>query len=422
MEQTRTNKRTILVRIKKVIFHNQENGTTIFSGEDENGKTRQVIGSLPSTKLGSIVEAIGFWKRHDRFGWQFMADDIFVLCPDPETDTRDAIRCRITSVRELRTETGFCSASGLVGEESKVRLSGRLKNMKLQSEIFALGEWHEDEQFGKEFKVKQWEFYKSERPGALQKCKEMITAIKMSKEAGVQVLEFPWSEVQIRDNMVGIPYPKGRVTWCTLSGARESYDLIKPYLAGRLPALQICFDNKGIGMVLNASAMRDAITLMHVSHTLRYGQMETREKNRDIMEAVGEMSPDATKVFVPRDETPYLDFLQEKQSEFFNIVPIEEYNGGSREHAFLFTIMIGERPCIIWENANPSRATFAFPCTDENYDDKLRTICSFIADERGSKRQYIHSDASAVTFGEKPVLLVHNTIESWTERLMKIIK
>lgn len=162
------------------------------------------------------------------------------------------------------------------------------------------------------------------------------------------------------------------------------------------------------------------MTLMHVTHTLRYGEMEPREKNRDIMEVIGEMSPEATREFVPRDVTRYLDFLQDKQSEYVNIVPIEEYNGGSREDAFLFTVMIGDRPCIVWENTNPSRATFVFPCTEESYNEKIQTVCNFIADERTGKRQYLHSDACNVTFGEKPVLLAHNTFESWSERLMAI--
>lgn len=58
--------------------------------------------------------------------------------------------------------------------------------------------------------------------------------------------------------------------------------------------------------------------------------METREKNRGIMEVVGEMSPEAAREFVPKDVTQYLDFLQERQSDCFNIVPLEEYEDRNR--------------------------------------------------------------------------------------------
>ena len=412
--------KSIILSIEKIIFHSEDNDGVVLSGKESNGKTRQVVGTLSDPKIGSIIKATGFWKRHDRYGWQFKAEDIAVLSQDPVNDPREALQCRITFVKELRQDTGFCSASGIMKDDSKVRLSGRLKNMSPGIEAYALGEWHEDEKYGREFRVKQWEYFKPERPGTLQKCLEMISAIKASNDKTSKIHEFSWNEVEMKDDMVVIPYPEGQTTWCSLPGSRESYNRIKSYLADRLSALQVSFDSKGFGMVLNASVMREAVTLMHVTHTLRYGEMEPREKNRDIMEVIGEMSPEATREFVPRDVTRYLDFLQDKQSEYFNIVPIEEYNGGSREDAFLFTVMIGDRPCIVWENTNPSRATFVFPCTEESYNEKIQTVCNFIADERTGKRQYLHSDACNVTFGEKPVLLAHNTFESWSERLMAI--
>lgn len=411
------NKKNLILTIDKVIFRDAENDAVIFSGKDSNGKSRQVVGTLAAPKPGSIIKAVGFWKRHDKYGWQFKAEDIAVLSQDPANDPREALLCKISFVRELRQDTGFCSANGLTEDETKVRLSGRLKNMAPGRDVFALGEWREDERYGREFRVKQWEFFSPGRPGNLQKCMEMIAAIKASNDKAATRKDFPWTDVEMKDDMVVVPYPEGRSTWCPMPGSRESYNMIKPFLAERLPSLQVSFDENGTASVLNAGVMRDALTMMQVTHTLRYGPMETRERNRVITEAVKEMSPDATREFVPRDVTPYLDFLQEQQSEFFNIVPIQEYNGGSREDAFLFTVMIGGSPCIVWENTNPSRATFVFPCSFESYDEMLQTICNFTADERSGKRQYMHSEASAVTFGRRPSLLVHNSYESWTARL-----
>lgn len=414
-------RKTIVMTLDKLIFRSEDSDAVIFSGKDDSGKIRQVVGTLANPKVGSIVKASGIWKHHEKYGWQFKAAEVSILSADPSTDTREGLQCKVTFVKELKAETGFCSASGLMEDGSKVRLSGRLRNMSPGSEVFALGEWHEDAQFGKEYRVRQWEYSRAQRPGALQRCHEMLVAIRKSQDGSSRTVEFQWDEVQLRDNSVEVPYPKGQTTICSMSGARESYNSIKSYLADRLPALQVSFDSKGIGCVLNSGVIRDAVTLMHVTHTLRYGKMETREKNRDIMDVVSGMSPEATKVFVPRDVTMYLDFLQERQSEFFNVVPIEEYNGGSREHAFLFTIMIADRTCIVWESTNPSRATFVFPCTDEDYSDRLQTVCSFIADERAGKRQYMHSAASAVTFGEKPILLAHNTFDSWSARLLSAV-
>lgn len=418
MESTGRPQRSILLEVERIIFRSPDNGTVILSGRLEGGKTRQVIGSMPAPAAGSIVKASGFWKRHDRYGWQFKAEDLEVMCPDPQRDDREGLQCRIASVRILREDTGFCRASGIAPDGTKVSLSGRLRNMKRDTDIFALGQWHEDGRYGREFRVRQWEYHRDERPGFLRRTMDMAAEIRRRGDTASRIMEFPWSDVELKDGMAVIPYPKGGTTWCAMPGARESYNLIRSYLAGRLPALQVCMDSSGTGTVLNAGVIRDAVSLMHVRYTLEYGRMETREKNLDVMDTVGGMSPEATREFVPRDVSGYLDFLQERQSEYFNVIPIEEYNGGSREGAFLFTLQIGGRPCIVWENTNPSRATFVFPCTDEDYDSRIQAVCSFIADERKGKRRYLHSDASAVTFGEKPILLVHNTLESWSERLM----
>lgn len=418
MENSGIRKRTVLVLVEKIIYKNEESNAVILSGTLDNGKVRQVTGKLAAPAVGSIVKVTGYWKRHEKYGWQFKAEDMRLMCADPFEDTREALQCKVTGVKELRVDTDFYGANGMTSDGVKVRMTGRLKNMTPGIDVYALGEWTEHEQYGKEFKVRQWEYYRQGRPGSLQKCMEMIAAIKASRTEGANVQEFSWNDVEMKDGFIIVPYPAGSETWCQLTGAKESFNMIKGYLAGRLPAVKVAFDNQGIGLIQNIYDLRDALSVMHVKHTLQYGTMETEEKNRDIIDAVSEMGPEATRIFVPRDVTGYLDFLQERQSDLFNLVPIEEYNGGSREEAFIFTIMIDEKPCLVWESTNPSRATFVFPCTDENYDEKIQILCSFIADKRGGKRKYLHSDASAVTFGYKPIILVHNTFESWTDRLL----
>lgn len=417
---TQRNPQTMIISVVKVNFHDVDNNSVVLSGKLDNGKLRRVTGTLADPVIGSIVKATGCWKHHDKYGWQFKADELKVLCQNPLTDTREGLQCKITFVKELRQDTGFCVAGGLLEDGSAVRLSGRLGKMSKGIEVFMLGEWHDDEQYGREFRVRQWEYYKPEHPGSLQKCYELMISQKASSEPSAKIVEFAWEDVELKDGLIIVPYPEGGRTACPFPEVRESYNRIKSFLQDRLPKLQISFGRNGMVTVLNPGIIRDAVTLLHVSHTLRYGTMETREKNRDIMNIVGDMSAEATREFVPRDVTMYLDFLQDHQSEYFNIVPVEEFNGGSREEAFLFTVMIGESPCIVWENTNPSRATFVFPCTDEEYRETMEIICSFIADEKTGKRQYLHSDSSKETFGFKPTIIVHNTFESWTKRLMAI--
>lgn len=83
------------------------------------------------------------------------------------------------------------------------------------------------------------------------------------------------------------------------------------------------------------------------------------------MNALNVISKKDTHVFVPRDMTPYLDFLSEHQSiDTYPIGHVEEYIGGSYEEGALFSIIMNGKPYIVWENFKDSRSTYVFNCTE----------------------------------------------------------
>ena len=144
-------------------------------------------------------------------------------------------------------------------------------------------------------------------------------------------------------------------------------------------------------------------------------------KTSDVLKALNVISKKDTRVFVPRDMSPYLDFLSEHQAiDTYPIVPVEEYIGGSYEEGALFTIILNGMPYIVWENFKDSRSTYVFKCTKSNYEEKRQRIYDYIVTEESNKRQFLRNKECKQIFGEKPCMIVHNNLKSWSEKLMNV--
>ena len=100
---TQRNPQTMIISVVKVNFHDEDNNSVVLSGKLDNGKLRRVTGTLADPVIGSIVKATGYWKHHDKYGWQFKADELKVLCQNPLTDTREGLQCKITFVKECNS-------------------------------------------------------------------------------------------------------------------------------------------------------------------------------------------------------------------------------------------------------------------------------------------------------------------------------
>ena len=73
------NKKTVTGKVEKVVFHDLKTGRSILSIEQENGKSCSVIGNVDIPVEGSTIAASGRWRKDDKYGWQFMAEDIQIM-------------------------------------------------------------------------------------------------------------------------------------------------------------------------------------------------------------------------------------------------------------------------------------------------------------------------------------------------------
>lgn len=238
----------------------------------------------------------------------------------------------------------------------------------------------------------------------------------------VKKIEIDWHEIEFLNYSIQLKDPYGNVVNVMYEKAMAFMNKMLKRMADYLPRLIVRFEEGKKPVIGNLDILEDITTLL--TQRKDYGELiRANIKSSDVLKALNVISKKDTRVFVPCDKSPYLDFLSENQAiDKYPIVPIEEYIGGGYEDGALFTIIMNGMPHIVWENFNDSRSTYIFKCTEDGYEDMRQRIFDYIVTQESNKRQFLRTDKCEVIFGAKPRLLAHNNLESWSRRLMSDTK
>lgn len=236
----------------------------------------------------------------------------------------------------------------------------------------------------------------------------------------VKTEEIDWNEVKFLDYGIQIKDISGTLVKIRYEKAMGFMDKMLKRIADYLPRLIVHFEEGKDPVIENLDVLDDITAIL--TKRQDYGALiRSNIKTSDVLKALNVISKKDTRVFVPRDMTPYLDFLSEHQAiDTYPIVPVEEYIGGSYEEGALFTIILNGMPYIVWENFQDSRSTYVFKCTESNYEEKRQRIYDYIVTEESNKRQFLRKKECKQIFGEKPHMIVHNNLKSWSEKLMNV--
>lgn len=77
-------KKSVNGKVEKVVFYDPKTGRSIFSIEQENGRPCSVIGNVDILEEGSTITATGKWRKDEKYGWQFLAEEIQVTSQSEE--------------------------------------------------------------------------------------------------------------------------------------------------------------------------------------------------------------------------------------------------------------------------------------------------------------------------------------------------
>ena len=234
--------------------------------------------------------------------------------------------------------------------------------------------------------------------------------------------EVDWEDITIIDKYIIITKPFGGEYRVYDKNVKASMNSLLHYISSKFPKLIVEYRINSFPAILNPEVLHDAITLLSMKNDLS-GFVRSQGSSSAILDTLDKRRSVSLNLFTPRDKTPYLDYLYDKQDkDQYPMIPVEEFIGGSKEEGALFTIIDKDKPYIVWENFKDSRATYVFLCTRENYQERRQLIFDFIVTEESSKRQFLHTNACLELFGSKPMMLVHNIFESWSTRLINMIE
>ena len=118
-------------------------------------------------------------------------------------------------------------------------------------------------------------------------------------------------------------------------------------------------------------------------------------------------------------KSKYIDFLVEKQSKSYKIIPCVErlahMDSDTTEYAFMFTLKCKSGDIlIVHENVNPDRSTLIFVIDGSLYDDTIRDIYNFLQGAEINKRSSIREGNLRYTTGVLNYKSInHDDIYSW---------
>lgn len=235
-----------------------------------------------------------------------------------------------------------------------------------------------------------------------------------------RTVNIEWVDVDFHQGYIRIPDQLGSYANIEAKDVDDSMNSFRRQIAKFVPYLIAHFDSDGSVIMLNARELHDAVTTLQIKNNLaaliRNGYDPT-----EILKKIDGLSRMYIHEFIPRDMTPYINFLLEKHAtDRYPIVPIVEYIGGRREEGALYTIMIDDQPNIVWENNNDARSTYVFPCSEEDYEETRQLVFDYIMAEEIGKRKLLHTDKCTTIFKEKPLRVVHNSLKSWASKIMRV--
>lgn len=243
-----------------------------------------------------------------------------------------------------------------------------------------------------------------------------------------KTVELDWNDVKIGDLEIKIPKGLGGMIKLRFKNVYKWMNRKRNLIARDFPKLIVHYYYNHEPEIENPDVLSDASDLLTIKRNLAKAISEHGDASA-IIKRLNEVDKKVTRIFIPQEKSQYIEYLEKNHAlSEYPIVPIDEVfrksgiigdeKGKTKEGGALFTIIRDGQPYIIWENYNDSRATYVFRSTQENYDERMKLIFKFIMSDKEGKRQYLHTKACEEIFGERPMIVVHNNLESWSTRLM----
>lgn len=257
----------------------------------------------------------------------------------------------------------------------------------------------------------------------LENLKASITNLK------VYELEIEWNNVFFENNKIKVKYGNVYSDEYYFELSRSSFEILKPFiLIQRLKPLKVkIYGNK----IISISNLTDILNVFKIltlkSEIYIYFNQEQSKSFNKITSLIHKLeNKDIIDFYRILEHNNYLEYLCQKQSEDYKIIPATELvvsnqNIISEDDAFLFTINNKQKLYIIWESILINKATYIFETNKINYLEDLHFIFDFIASDNDKKRFKL---GALIKDKDNKFNLVyklrHSTKEEWINKIEEI--
>ena len=230
--------------------------------------------------------------------------------------------------------------------------------------------------------------------------------------------EIPWEYVVFKDGGLWIKDKSGKRIFLPFSESKEVYNLFHYAFNDRIPSLTIRFHSKLPIEIVETPELKDIFEFLEIENNLRLGNFFNHKK---LFNLLTHTKVGLHHAFLPKDRTPFIQFLVEKQSDNYPYVPMYEM-GEKAEDSFLFTIQGETSLYLIWESIRPDTATYVFPVDNRDYEKIRQALFDYVCSSIEYKRLRVHHGVIDGLHGIKCHILNHVSFPQWRDDVLKYLK
>lgn len=235
---------------------------------------------------------------------------------------------------------------------------------------------------------------------------------EMDIDKVLMIVEVSWDRVHFGNGRITLNIENERPINCICPQSRESYNLFRPAFEERVKPLRVILHSKKRPEIEESPEFKEVFQYLEIRDDIRLGRFIRRV---DLAKFIQSSHINFQDTFLPKDRSPYIQYLIEKQASDYRFIPVFE-KSLIEEDAFLFTIKRSQL-YIVWENLNENTATYVFPVGSRSYDDVLQSIFDYASSDTDYKRMRMHYGQSKDIIGANCRILYHNDLQQWKREI-----
>ena len=247
---------------------------------------------------------------------------------------------------------------------------------------------------------------------------EIIKQINEEESSQIEtsIIAIEWRDIVFLDGKLTFQY-HNKYYNIVATNAKEAYNKLIPFFAKRLSALEIEIKDS-VAKIVNPIDFNDVVKLLQWCQTIF--QIKDDITGIAKISTLNVIPAKLIRQIFPHCKTKYLNYLQDKQDEKSQIIPVFETRGQNPD-GFLFTINRGNEYLIVWESNQDmaNKATYVFHSPFNQLHELQQFIFDYIYSDIPNKRFNLRTNKEKEFLGFSYQCIDHNNFSSWVKHLEK---